>query len=88
MEFENLQVLFSGMGADELLGGYTRYRKILQRHGWQSLNDEFNNDFSKIPSRNLGRDNRVCCDHGRQLRMPYLDENFVEFVRGLAPWQR
>jgi len=82
------RVLFSGMGADELLGGYTRYRRILQRHGWQSLNEELDNDFSKIPSRNLGRDNRVCCDHGRQLRTPYLDENFVEFIKGLAPWQR
>ncbi|VVC33546.1 Hypothetical protein CINCED_3A002965 [Cinara cedri] len=82
------RVLLSGMGADELLGGYTRYRKILQRHGWQSLNEEFDKDFSKIPSRNLGRDNRVCCDNGRQLRTPYLDENVVEFVRGLSPWQR
>ncbi|XP_015371282.1 PREDICTED: asparagine synthetase domain-containing protein 1 isoform X1 [Diuraphis noxia] len=82
------RVLLSGMGADELLGGYTRYRKILQRHGWQSLNEELDKDFSKIPSRNLGRDNRVCCDHGRQLRTPYLDEHFIEFIRGLAPWQR
>ncbi|XP_050541958.1 asparagine synthetase domain-containing protein 1 [Daktulosphaira vitifoliae] len=82
------RVLLSGMGADELLGGYTRYRRILQRQGWEKLGEEFNNDFFKLPSRNLGRDNRVCCDHGRQLRLPFLDEDLVEFVRDLMPWER
>lgn len=81
-------MIFSGIGADELLGGYTRYRNILKRSGWKSLNEEFEKDFTNISSRNLGRDNRVCCDHGRQLRTPYLDENLVEFIRNLAPWQR
>ncbi|XP_050423030.1 asparagine synthetase domain-containing protein CG17486 [Adelges cooleyi] len=82
------RVLLSGMGADELLGGYTRYRKILQRQGWKQLGEEFEKDFLKLPSRNLGRDNRVCCDHGRQLRTPFLEEDLVEFIRGLMPWQR
>lgn len=43
-------------------------------------------DWNRISFRNLSRDNRVICDHGRQPRMPYLDEDFVNYVLKLKPW--
>ncbi len=34
------RVLLSGLGADELLGGYIRHRNAYKHTGWQGLLDE------------------------------------------------
>ncbi|KAG7202299.1 hypothetical protein KM043_018631 [Ampulex compressa] len=82
------RIMLLGMGADELFGGYMRHRKILRNEGWAALGQELNNELARISERNLGRDNRVACDHGRVARLPYLDESIVEYVEKLKPWQR
>lgn len=33
-------MLLSGLGADELLGGYARHRNAFAKGGWQGLVDE------------------------------------------------
>lgn len=82
------RVLILGMGADELLGGYTRHRKTFERSGWEALNKELLTEVWNISLRNLGRDNRVTSDHGRQPRFPFLDENVIAFLTQLPPWDR
>lgn len=42
------QVVLSGLGADELLGGYSRHRTRLQRDGEAGLLDELNMDIRRI----------------------------------------
>ena len=76
------------MGADEQFGGYMRHRTILRREGWNGLSNELKLEFERISYRNLGRDDRMVCDHGRQSRLPYLDENLVNYIQHLAPWER
>lgn len=76
------------MGADELFGGYTRHGNALKRQGWSGLHETLNEDWQNLSHRNLARDDRVVSDHGRQLRTPYLDEKFVEYVRGLNSWEK
>ncbi|XP_015127790.1 asparagine synthetase domain-containing protein 1 [Diachasma alloeum] len=82
------RILLLGMGADELFGGYTRHRTILKRSGWVGLAKELETEIKRISERNLGRDDRVVSDHGKQSRLPYLDDNFVRFVTSLKPWER
>ncbi|XP_043281244.1 asparagine synthetase domain-containing protein CG17486 isoform X2 [Venturia canescens] len=82
------RILLLGMGADELFGGYTRHRTILRRDGWPAVSQELSLELARISERNLGRDDRVVADHGRQSRLPYLDEEFVEYVSSLSPWER
>ena len=36
------RVLLSGLGSDELLGGYSRHRVAFKTNGWDGLNDEVN----------------------------------------------
>ncbi|XP_015608503.1 asparagine synthetase domain-containing protein 1 [Cephus cinctus] len=82
------RILLLGMGADELFGGYMRHRTTLKHKGWDTLTQELNLELSRISERNLGRDDRIVADHGRQSRLPYLDENFIKYVESLKPWER
>lgn len=82
------RVLLSGLGADELFGGYSRHASAFARGGYDALNNELELDFDRIGSRNLGRDDRVMSHWGRETRFPFLDENFVKFTLGLPAWEK
>lgn len=34
------RVILVGVGADELLGGYSRHREAFKQHGWKKLIEE------------------------------------------------
>lgn len=55
---------------------------------FERLENELEFDFNRLPSRNLARDDRVIGDHGVTARSPYLEEEFVYFVRSLKPYQK
>ncbi|KAK5100577.1 hypothetical protein LTS08_005328 [Lithohypha guttulata] len=80
------RVLLSGLGADELFGGYARHAAAFTRAGYEGLNDELEIDFMRIGTRNLGRDDRVISHWGKETRYPFLDEKFVEFALSLPAW--
>ena len=75
-----------GAGADEQLAGYARHRQKFIRSNWAGLLDEVRMEMQRISQRNLGRDNRIIADHGRAPRLPYLDENVVQFLSNLPIW--
>jgi asparagine synthetase B (glutamine-hydrolysing) len=70
------RVLLSGLGADELFGGYVRHATAFRSKGCLGLIDE-------LGKRNLGRDDRVMAHWGREVRVPYLDEDLVKWAVGL-----
>jgi asparagine synthetase B (glutamine-hydrolysing) len=80
---ERLRILLSGLGADELLGGYCRHRNAWNRGGYERLQNELNIDIQRLWERNLGRDDRVLSDTGKEVRFPFLDVNVVQFVQAL-----
>lgn len=77
------KVLFSGLGADEQLGGYSRHRNAFERGGWSELVQEIRLDVERISTRNLGRDDRIISDHGKETRFPFLDEEVVRYLSAL-----
>jgi asparagine synthetase B (glutamine-hydrolysing) len=77
------RVLLLGMGADEQMGGYGRHRKAFDRGGWESLGEELEMDQSRFWERNLGRDDRICADHSKEARFPFLDAHVVRFLKKL-----
>lgn len=80
------RVLLSGLGADELFGGYTRHATAWSRRGFAGLLDELKLDIDRLGKRNLGRDDRVISHWGREVRFPYLDENFVKWAVECPIW--
>ncbi|NXH22531.1 ASND1 protein, partial [Bucco capensis] len=77
------KVVLTGLGADEQLAGYSRHRVCFQRHGLEGLNQELQMELDRIASRNLGRDDRIIGDHGKEARFPFLDEDVVSFLSSL-----
>lgn len=62
------QVVLTGIGADEQLAGYSRHRLRFKTSGHEGLIQEVAMELSRISSRNLGRDDRVIGDHGKEAR--------------------
>jgi asparagine synthetase B (glutamine-hydrolysing) len=77
------RVLLLGMGADEQMGGYGRHRKAYDRGGVEELRTELQMDQDRFWERNLGRDDRVCADHGKEARFPFLDPHVTNLLRRL-----
>ncbi|CAO3573915.1 unnamed protein product [Mortierella alpina] len=77
------KVLLSGLGADEQLGGYSRHKDQFQAAGWEGLLEELQLDLDRISTRNLGRDDRIISDHGKEARYPFLSTNVVKFLSSL-----
>lgn len=82
------RVLVSGLGADELFAGYVRHATAFDRRGYQGLVDEIELDFKRLGKRNLGRDDRVISNWGREVRYPYLDEELVTWALKLPVWEK
>ncbi|KAF1356857.1 asparagine synthetase domain-containing protein 1 [Delphinella strobiligena] len=82
------RVLLSGLGADELFGGYQRHATAFSRHGPAGLLDELNLDVGRLGKRNLGRDDRVLSNWARETRFPFLDEDLVDWAIKAPVWER
>ena len=68
-------VLFSGLGADELYGGYHKFAN----KDTKALVEELTKQINNIHDRNLNRDDKVIADNGVEVRYPYLDCNVIEY---------
>ncbi|KAJ1501639.1 hypothetical protein HMI56_003121 [Coelomomyces lativittatus] len=77
------KVIVSGLGADELLGGYRRHRHVFEKSGWLGLQEELFMEVQRLGTRNLGRDDRIISHHGIEARYPYLDHHVVQFLTDL-----
>lgn len=79
------RVLLLGIGADEQLAGYGRHRTSWRVGGHEGLTRELSKDLERLWRRNLGRDDRIVSDSGREARHPFLDERLVSLLAHRIP---
>lgn len=82
------KIILTGIGADEQLAGYSRHRVRFKTSGHKGLVEELAMELGRISTRNLGRDDRVIGDHGKEARFPYLDEDVVSYLNSLPVWTK
>lgn len=77
------KVLLSGLGADEVFGGYARYKSAFERGGTEEMELEMSLDLDRLWHRNMGRDDRVISSNSKEVRFPYLDMNLIKYMSGV-----
>ncbi len=75
----NTDLLLTGQGADELFGGYHRYKEIA-KGGASALHEAITADVARLPRRDILRDNTVAEVAGIKLAAPFLDPDMVELA--------
>ena len=74
------RVLLSGLGADEIFGGYGRYIIHLKNNKLQEIEQEMSLDIDRLWIRNLARDDRVIAQNSKEVRYPFLDLQLFLFL--------
>ncbi|KAI8453699.1 asparagine synthase-domain-containing protein [Phakopsora pachyrhizi] len=73
------RVLISGLGADELLRGYSRHQSAFLTTSLSSNNQ----GKTRISTRNLGRDDQMMSWFGLEVRHPLLNRRVIDLLSGL-----
>jgi asparagine synthase (glutamine-hydrolysing) len=72
------RVFFSGIGSDELFGGYHRYAQEYVKAG-DAVRESMFKDVTDSYRVNYERDYKVCADLGLELRLPFTNVDLVGF---------
>ncbi|MCA9477899.1 MAG: asparagine synthetase B [Nanoarchaeota archaeon] len=70
---DGCKVLFSGLGAEEIMAGYQRHKQSTD------INEECLSGLLQLHERDLYRDDILTIRQGVELRLPFLDRELIEF---------
>ncbi|MDO8056476.1 MAG: asparagine synthase-related protein [Candidatus Hermodarchaeota archaeon] len=79
----DMEVLFSGQGADELFGGYARHERHFVQSGEEATLIEMQRDLQKLHEETLPSHCAIVNHFGIELLTPFLSDSLVHFVLDL-----
>jgi len=78
-------VLFGGIGSEEIFAGYQRHEKALGSNDFESLHRECWNGMRNMWKRDLTRDFAIAKKLGLDLRTPFLDRDLIKISMNIHP---
>jgi asparagine synthase (glutamine-hydrolysing) len=75
---DGLKVVISGLGTEELFGGYQRHYDALKKGGVKAFKKEMEEGLKTIWERDVKRDLKVSEKFSLELRTPFLDQRVIE----------
>ena len=78
-------VLFGGLGSEEIFAGYQRHEQSMQKNNFEALHKECWNGLKGMWGRDLLRDFTIAKNLGLELRAPFLDKELVKVAMGIHP---
>lgn len=75
---DNIKVIFSGLGSEEIFAGYERHKKSAESSA--NINKECLSGLLKMYERDLYRDDVITMNNNIELRLPFLDKKLVEYA--------
>ena len=78
-------VLFGGLGSEEIFAGYQRHEEALQRNDFENLHKECWNGLKNMWNRDLIRDFAIAKHLGLDLRTPFLDKDLIKRAMNVHP---
>ena len=78
-------VLFGGLGSEEVFAGYQRHESALQENNFEALHRECWNGLKNMWSRDLARDFTIAKSLGLDLRAPFLDKELIKAAMNIHP---
>ncbi|MDO8627603.1 MAG: asparagine synthetase B [Candidatus Diapherotrites archaeon] len=80
---KGLKVCFSGQGSDEIFAGYSYYKDAFKSGGEKSVEEMQWGSLDNIWSRNLMRDDLMAMANTVEIRLPFLDSEFLKHAMAL-----
>jgi asparagine synthetase B (glutamine-hydrolysing) len=84
----NTNILFSGLGTEEIFAGYKRHEDALQNNNFESVHKESWNGLKNMYTRDLLRDYKIAKYLGIELRTPYLDPDVIKVAMNINPMHK
>ena len=81
---DNKQVIFSGLGSEEIFAGYQRHEEALDK-GFAVVHEECLNGLKDMWQRDLKRDVLIANNIGVELKLPFLDINVIKAAMNIHP---
>jgi len=78
-------VLFGGLGSEEIFAGYQRHEDVLQKNNFEALHKECWNGLKNMWSRDLTRDFTIAKNLDLDLRVPFLDKELIRVAMNIHP---
>ena len=72
---DNVNVLFSGLGSEEIFAGYERHLNAMQ--SWENVHNECWNGLKNMWARDLKRDCLIAKENNVELKIPFLNKEVI-----------
>jgi len=85
---DGINVLFGGLGSEEIFAGYQRHSEALGKNNYEALHKECWNGMKQMWKRDLQRDFLIAKSLNVKLMAPFLDKDLVKYAMSIHPMHK